>query len=244
MICKLCGNDRPLIAAHIVPICITKVLLDPSGPMKLISKEPDIYPLKFPKGEYDKNILCGDCDGSFAGWDEYARDLLFDNFESTYPLIKGANASKLVPGHYSIPTFDYNALKLFFLSILWRAEVSSRISCRRVNLGPYEIKIRNMLSSGMLGIPEEFPVHISRYIDDEGRGTMFSPHRQRTLGVNFYNVFLPGYLAVIKVDAKPLPAPLNALYLQLGKPLIIGARDLRFSPEYKAFREIIIKNSR
>lgn len=243
MICKLCEKDRPLIEAHIVPLCITRALLDPSGPMKLLSKEADIYPIKFPKGEYDKNILCGDCDGGFAGWEEYARDLLFDNFDSKYPRIVSSTASDLVPGHFSIPKFDYGALKLFFLSLLWRAGVSNRISCRHVNLGPYEPKIRNMLRSGMPGAPEEFPVHISRYVDEEGRGTMFSPHRQKTLGVNFYNVFLPGYLAVIKVDAKALPTPLRALYLEPGKPLIIAARDLRFSPEYKPFREIILKNS-
>jgi hypothetical protein len=248
MRCKLCGENKPLIEAHIIPRCINKSLFDPAGSMLRLSKDAEMYSSRFPIGEYDKNILCAGCDNSFSPWDEYARDLLFDDFETKYPLQKLSKPQtiNLTVGHYAV-SCDYKMLKLFFLSVLWRMSVSDRPSFRRVHLGKFEVQIRQMLRQGNPGDFLTFPVLLCRYVDNIGKDVMIGAHYERILdsGVNAVNIGLPGYIAVIKVDNRPLPKIVGQdLILQPNKPLIIGARNMLYSRELSSVEKIFHSNKR
>jgi hypothetical protein len=239
MICKLCGEEKPLIEAHIVPRCINKALLMPNVPMRRLSKDSNIFPARLHTGEYDKNILCKECDSSFSPWDEYARDLLFDDFETKNSLLKdghGLNNKQL--GYYSLP-YDYAKLKLFILSMMWRTSISDRSSFRRVNLGPFEPEVRELLARKDPGDTQKFPAFICRYIDDLGKKIMLGAHRSRHLNMNIINLFLPGYVIVVKVDSRKVSIPIDGLVMQPDRPLIIGTRNLKASPEYNHLKEIL-----
>jgi hypothetical protein len=167
------------------------------------SGERGAFPIRAPTGEYDPGILCGACDSSFAPWEEYSAELLHKNA----PPIN-INTRKLGS---TIPTYDYAALKLCLLSILWRMSVSEREVFERIALGRYEPLIRELLLRKDPGPPSELPIHIIRYTDPLGWLTMWEPERVKIKGVNFFTFGLPGYKIITKVDRKPFPFPAPVL---------------------------------
>jgi hypothetical protein len=78
------------------------------------------FPKKTPVGVYDTKLVCRICEDKFGDWINYAQQLLQDE-----PL----NGKKLFVGlqliGYELPKFNYAKLKLFFVSLLWRASESS-----------------------------------------------------------------------------------------------------------------------
>lgn len=240
MICNFCLNEKPLVDAHIVPLCIVKRLLESKEPIFQFFKDPNRYSVHLPKGEYDANIICGDCDSSFSEFEECGRDFLFDILDDKYPLVKIDDPLKSLPGYYTISKFNYLELKLFFLSVMWKASASRRPSCKNVNLGSFEPEVREMLKSRDAGPPEKFPVFLFRYVDKHGSQTMINPHRQRKFGINFCSIGLPGSFAVIKTDQRPLPAELRGWEMAPDRPLLIAARDMESSPEFNVYRDILM----
>ena len=84
MRCRLCGEDKKLIKAHIIPQCLHMLIQEPypAECMIQISKKPGTYPKRTPVGEYDDSILCADCDNHiFGNWDEYAGKLLLQKID-------------------------------------------------------------------------------------------------------------------------------------------------------------------
>ncbi len=155
MRCQLCGEDKKLIKAHIIPQCLYTPLKNPSGPIMQVFKTPDTPPRRTPTGEYDTGILCADCDNHKLGcFDRYAGELLLKNLD--------VNTTKK---YYVVQEYSYSSLKLFFLSVLWRMSVSTLPSVKKVKLGPFEAQIRDMLLRKDAGPPETFPIVLHRYID-------------------------------------------------------------------------------
>ena len=130
-------------------------------------------------------------------------------------------------------------LKLFLLSTLWRMSVSTRPAFAKVDLGAYEEKVLDILINRDPADPHVFPVFLTRYTDDIGMGSMIGTHRERMHGVNVFHMGLPGYVATIKVDKRPLPLPIGKLVLQPGRPLMVGLRQMNGGTEWPAIKRII-----
>jgi hypothetical protein len=224
MICRFCKEDKTLIEAHIIARCLHEPLQHPSGPMILVSKEPGSYPKRIPTGQYDTEILCADCDNKFSPWENYTAKILMS--AGAYEKFKEAK-----PGDdfYMIPEYDYASLKLCLLSILWRMSISTLPSFKQIALGPFEAMIRQMLLDKNPGSADAFPVFIVRLTDKVGSDTLRGTERRNREGVNVYDLGLPGYIAVIKVDKRPTPMPLGPRVLDPKKPLTIGIRHSNYS---------------
>ncbi len=235
MTCKLCDEEKKLIEAHIVPRCVLSPLLSPAGPMIRLTNDPKVYPQSSHTGEYDKNILCAECDNSFSPYDDYAGELLLNGFEEKYSLQSNTNQR---PPFYMVPEYDYKKLKLFFLSVLWRMSISSRPAFNRVALGPFETQFQDLLKRKDPGDAGTFPVFLYRYIDDIGSKIMLGAHREKHMDLNVYNIGLPNYIAVIKVDTRSIPIDVSGLVLQPNKPLIIAARQMQNEAEFQLITKI------
>jgi hypothetical protein len=82
-----------------------------------------------------------------------------------------------------------------------------------------------MLKDKRPGTVDEFPILLFRLIDEIGSGTIRSTDRLRKRdGINVYDIGLPGYIAIIKVDKRPTPQPLGPRVLAPKKPLVIGVK--------------------
>jgi hypothetical protein len=235
MLCRFCEEEKKLIAAHVIPWCLYEPLRYPS-PMVLVST--DSYPKFLPKGQYDREILCADCDNKFSPWEDYTAKLLMN--ADAYQKYRDAK-----PGDdfYMIPEYDYAKLKLCLLSILWRMSISKLPSFKRIALGPFESVIRKMLLDRNPGRTDQFPVLIFRLTDKIGSETLRGTERRKRHGVNVYDLGLPGYICIIKVDAQPTPLPLGPRVLAPKEPLVIGLKKSNYSLE-KITSQFLDKPSR
>jgi len=230
-ICKLCEREKKLIKAHIIPKKLYNPILKASS-----GESPRVYVVGTEKksqqsqnGIYDPDILCGECDGNLIGpWDNYGQTLLLSSPSPENYIVDDAGK----PAGYKIDTFDYHQLKLFFMSILWRAAITSESFFARVQLGDWEDKLKKMILAQDPGSENDFSVVLFKYEGDCSE-IMLSPTKQKQDGVNYYRFRFPKYGFLIKVDKRNFHHnKLDRRYiLSSNQPLLIRVMEFRDSKE-------------
>jgi hypothetical protein len=231
MLCRPCETQQRPIKAHVVPEGFFRALRDDSGVTELRTNKRGVPPKRAPVGVYDMAILCSRCDNVFSPWDKHAQDILLRDFAETRAIYDGDE--KIA---WTIHEFDYKLLKLFFVSLLWRASVSTHEFYRRVDIKSFEQEMRDMILAENPGAPETFAVTLSRFDHPAYRG-IFDPHRDRFDGINYVRFYLAGFVAHIKVDRRPPPDFLSSFVIRAGAPIIVLLRS-RQSKDAAAMREI------
>jgi hypothetical protein len=238
MKCHLCLEDKKLIKAHIIPESFFL-------PLRFGKRAPEIHTnidgkhsKRSPVGIYDTSILCSECANTIGDWDNYAQQLLLKEFNEDLAVYDG---SKKVA--YKIDSFDYEKLKLFFISVLWRASISSHYFFKRVKLGPYESVARKMILENEPGSAEDFSVVIAKFSEPNVTGIL-DPHKDKYDGVNFYRFYMTGFVIYVKVDKRNTPEFLKKFYIRKSKPIWILLRDLYKSKDGKIMKDIAIKGLR
>ena len=238
MECRLCEKEKKLIKAHAIPEAFFRLLRKGETPPKLMTNIAGIHPKKSPIGVYDTGILCRECEDKFESWDDYGIKVLINEIDTFKPIKDG---SEIVA--YYQDKYDYEKLKLFFISILWRASVSTQSFYSKVNLGPWEEIAKKHILDENSGNGHEFSTVLSLFISKSGRDklakTMLDPYMERWEHVNAYRVYLAGVVAYIKVDKRHLPNSLSPLILRKGKPLHIVCRDFESSNDVKAMMAVV-----
>jgi hypothetical protein len=228
-LCKLCGEDRPLVRAHIIPESMYP-FDEPREPLLMVPSTPDIYPGRSRRGVYDRELVCGPCEAEFSSWDDYANRLLRkEPGERDYTYVDGE------PRVYTITTYDYAKLKLFFVSLLWRASESKQSFCEHVSIGPkHTSRLRQMIRNGEPGEPEEYSVFLVRLTHhDDAHKMVMSPQRRRHESVRFWRFQFAGYMCDIKVDQRPTPPPLCRWILRPNEPLRVFVTRFNETQEYR-----------
>lgn len=232
MNCKLCGKDKKLVRAHIIPKSLWKPLFDDKQPPQIHSNAPTFYSKKSSVGVYDTGILCAQCESIFSPWDDYAQKLLLAKpSEKNYVMENGQRIA------YVETAIDYTKLKLFFISLLWKAAVSNHYFFSRVNVSAFEPQLRRMILKSDPGDPDTFSIMVAKFEDTLGT-IVLNPHPERWRDINYYRFYLAGYMAYIKVDRRHAPDFMDELALNPEKPLIIILRELRTSKNFKVMQNI------
>jgi hypothetical protein len=169
----------------------------------------------------------------FKPWDDYAIRILLKNEDAFEPVAHGG-----VTCAWTLPEYEYSALKLFALSVLWRAHTSIRPEFGRVQLGPHEPKIRGFLLNDYPGAPEESSVHICRWIDDDFGPVFMDPFHEAYEGVNYYRIYCGRYVFYVKVDLKPTCDTFRETQLGQTKQLFVIARELKKSKEWYLMQKL------
>jgi hypothetical protein len=201
----------------------------------LLTNRRGTYPKKSPVGVYDKSILCKPCDNTFSPWDKHAQDVLIREFSDASTV---RDEGRTIA--WTIPRFDYGRLKLFFLSLLWRASISTHPFYERVVIGPFEQHLLAMLKAEDPGPPEAFAVTLAHF-DDPTYTAMLDPHPERWFGVNYVRFYLAGFVAHIKVDRRPSPDLLSAFVIRDGVPIVVVRRDAHKGKDAMVMRDIARK---
>lgn len=235
MICKLCGENKKLIKAHIIPEGFFRPLRYGSAVPEIHSNINGVFPKRSPIGIYDKNILCEKCDKYIGSWDDYAHQLLIQDFSEELAVQKGNTKAA-----YKIDNFDYKRLKLFFLSILWRATISSQPFYSKIQIGPHERIIKKMIATENPGKPYDYAVSLAKF-SDPNVNAMLDPHKKRFDGINYCQFYITGFVLYIKVDKREPPDFLKELCLKKDPPFWIILRDLNKSKDGKIIKEIASK---
>ena len=114
MRCALCHQDAKLCDSHIIPEFLYATLYDEKHRFHGISIDPQKRDNIYQKGIYEK-LLCVSCEQSISEAESYASKL----FNGGVGMSFTPEANRL---HLS--GLNYVQLRLFQLSILWRAGVS------------------------------------------------------------------------------------------------------------------------
>jgi hypothetical protein len=138
------------------------------------------------------------------------------------------------PYCYTLLGADYAKLKLFVLSVVWRASISSNPFFANVNLdAATNDAIKARLLSADPGSVTDFTVRVAQYHSIDIPMAAFEPREQVIDGIHYVVLYLPGYKILVQVDQKPLPADHDAV-LTPGKPVIVRLLNYRTSPERRA----------
>jgi hypothetical protein len=230
-LCRLCLQTKKLIKAHIIPEGFIRPLRSEGIAPEMHINSPGSYPRRMPVGPYDPSILCGDCDRKMGPWDDYAQELLLKRFpEASVLQLDQQKVCWLIEG------FDYPRLKLFFISLLWRASVSQQEFFKSFSVGPFEDQLRTLILNGKLGSSQSFAVILARFGDSDITA-MLSPQLETFEGVLFSKFYLTGFLVYIKVDQKPTPSLFADYCMRENSSLIVLSQNLHNSPDGSAMRE-------
>jgi hypothetical protein len=231
-LCKLCLQEKKLIKAHIIPEGFVRPLWSGKLAPELHTNSPGKYPKRIPIGVYDPSILCSECDQKMAPWDDYAQELFLHQFSDAQVL--QLNQQQV---GWRIESFDYRRLKLFFVSVLWRASVSQHEFYKRISVGPFEGRLRTMILDRDPGGSQDFAVILARFGDSD-IAAMLDPHPEKFESVSFIRFYLTGILAYIKVDQRPTPSVFADCRVQESGPLIVLSRRLHNSRDALVMRDL------
>lgn len=234
MICKLTGKEGSSIKAHIIPEKF--YLIDPNDkrPQILVTDTKGVFPKKSWKGVYDKTIVTKDGEEFFLTLDDYAGKLLVEQFHAKVPIIIN---NKLLG--FRLDCYDYKLLKLFFISLLWRAGVSSQPFFKNVKLGPHEENLKNAILNSEPGDSDFYSVLLAVYDFEENVSKIMDPFPSKFDGIRYYTFYLGNFIAYIKVDKQKAVSPFRELQLTPEKPLYIVLRKFWESKESQIMKQLV-----
>ena len=206
----------------------------------LLPKNAEDHTKRSPIGPYDPAILCRACEDRFQQLDDYAARLLIQERDIAF-------RESAVGEHrlYIADNFDYARLKLFILSVLWRAAVSKIPFCGRVHLGPRLARVRQMLEALDPGLPLEFATFFTRWIQPPDKKLppkfLASPVSRRYEEARVIRLYLGYFVAEVCTSSASLRPPLSDFVIAPGRPLVAIALTLSGSSDVTAFNRAILK---
>ncbi|WP_374950140.1 hypothetical protein [Mucilaginibacter sp.] len=139
-ICRLCQQEKDLIRrSHIWPDFMYKGMYDDKGRLYVINSSEPAKHRTVQSGSYEQHIFCSDCDNVRIGQlERYASNNLY---RKPYLEENAAFKQISVPGGIQVihcEDLNYNQFKLFLLSLLWRASISTEAVFENFKLGEDE----------------------------------------------------------------------------------------------------------
>jgi hypothetical protein len=241
-ICKLCGEERDLVDSHIIPLAFHRHMqMDSDRPPVILGNAVNSYPQRSPGGIYDEELLCLSCEQRFGPWDQYGAECLLQRFEQD--AVTGVSNGEVLV--YRIDNWDEAQLRMFAMSLVWRAAVTTRPFFKRVTLGPHQQRLYDRIWAGDPGSPNDFSVFFSRWIVQPQHSgmelTQFSPYAWRLDGINMVKIFLGGFVFYIKCDRRPFNNPFPDIILAPGRPIFAIPRQLEGSQDINALKPAIVR---
>jgi len=213
--CKLTGLVGPPVKAHIIPESFYLFSKNNRKPSRLISLDDSSKVTPSPKGIYDKTILIDQGERYFSDCDKYAYELLIKRGKDAKCYHDGRQVYVL-----ELFEYNYNLLKLFVLSILWRSSISSQAFFSNVRLGHrHEDELRTRILENDVGGVDDYTTIFTFYEDVPGSGFgIISPWSERREKVRFYKFQLAYWIVFIKVDQQKCPEVMKSIALSPDSP--------------------------
>lgn len=147
--CRLCHEEKTLCDSHIVPEFLHCALYNNKGHMMGISGRGSKGWKPLQKG-LREHLFCNDCE-------QYFNEHYEKPFRAQWCVATPLPNPWPEPDVYWIK-MDYATFKLFHLTILFRAGVSSLPTYSMVDLGPHEEQLRSMLRNQDPGRFWQYPI--------------------------------------------------------------------------------------
>lgn len=121
--CKLCNNKRDLCKSHIIPEFLYTPIYEINHSYHRYSSDTP-FPKKARQGLYDR-LFCLPCEKILKEFEDYVKNIWFNSDIN----------SKQKEFVSIIKDINYTLLKLFQLSIIWRASISNLEEFSSISLG-------------------------------------------------------------------------------------------------------------
>ncbi|MDZ7723247.1 MAG: hypothetical protein U5R06_10690 [candidate division KSB1 bacterium] len=234
MQCKLCKKETKLCNSHIIPEFFFKPLYDEKHRINVVPLSENQRQRYEQKGirEY---LLCKNCEDQMSIYENHVRKVFF-----------GGTEILVNPGNpMTIENINYKDFKLFQLSILWRASISSNTFYSNISLGPHEEKIRKMLIEENPGGWLEYPCLLyailritkKEILDD----LILPPDSIKFEGHRLYRFFMGGSFWIFFVSSHTDTLELTHFFLTEDGKLKIPINSFKNSPYFKGFFKDFIK---
>lgn len=216
--CKLCLNEKQLIStSHIIPDFMHKDLYDDKHKLHVFNPHERAqgkgYIKKPSTGEYEGGILCESCDNRLLGgiYEDYVSKVMYADEISEDIKVSVTKCRNQHGVEFSkCNNLDYTKYKIFLLSILWRAHISSRPIFSQINLGPHAEIIRKMIYEGDPGRPDDYAIFIMTFVNDPSASTdvIITPQLRRMADGHRVFVFLiAGFIYCFYLNSKSHKIP-------------------------------------
>jgi hypothetical protein len=247
--CSLCDKEKSLVRSHIIPQWVFRHDLSDETLSKHVicmSNDPKSNAVTLSPGavgEYDPNILCSECDNKFSAWEQHFKEQIFERID-LFQTCPGKPALPILA--YVADGFDYQKIKLFFLSMLWKASISSHPFFSLVKCDDRcEAELKTALKDSNAGDVEYFSVFGQRYCDTHltrvPPDSILSPVLVQRNEVYFYKFNFLNFQFLIKVDERNTPENLLISCLKPNSEWLIGGLVFIDSLHYKATLDITKK---
>jgi hypothetical protein len=193
MICRLCLEEKDLRNSHIIPEFFYRPLYDEKHRINTLISDKEI--LEYHQKGVRERLLCDDCEQQIGKYENYVRKMFYGGVALDFPV----NPSEII-----IKNVIYESFKLFQLSLLWRASISSHWFFKFVNIGPYEEKIRQMLLNENPGGKYDIGCLLAFYLDDTRKvvdGLILQPINLRANGHRSFAFVIGGALWLFVVSS-------------------------------------------
>lgn len=216
MQCRLCQKETTkFVDSHIIAQSIHALSTSPTDPTgaKLVYSKDSIYPKSSKTGVYSR-FLCMNCESIFQEWEDHALEIFKQTYKITIP-------TKLT--HIKLDRFDYDKLKLFFMSILWKADASNHDFYRRVDVGTkHRETLRKILINKNTNEWQNYSVFMERFNSDRPAASiMRSPQKAKMGDIIFYTFYMAAFKVHIKCDSRKSPNNMAEYFIRNNYPLII-----------------------
>lgn len=234
--CRLCQNERPLKNSHIIPEFIYAPLYDDKHRFHVLSKLETSGPAKLQKGIREP-LLCEECEATLSKYERYMSLILSGQIQ-----VSSHRTDKLV----IIEGLDYKQFRLFGLSVLWRASVSSLSFFDQVSLGPHEEILRRMILAADAGKRDKYPFVLAPVVHEEKLQTdlIMQPTWTRADGHYGYRFVFGGLAWIFLVSSHPPPHLLaNAAVSEKGRTVMLIS-DIGNMPFITEFAQELVQSGK
>lgn len=137
---------------------------------------------------------------------------------------------------------DQHLLLVFLIGTLWRASVSKSDFFKRIELGPYEEKARQVVLNQASNIPKIFAAVLTKWsTTDENQyiaRSIMDPILETNRSPNRYRFYFGEIVAYIKVDQREFEPQLKVYALCVQEQLTLGNRDFGGSKEFRLMQRV------
>jgi hypothetical protein len=174
----------PTCEAHIIPQAFAREIRRTNNHILQLN-DSGTKKAKRPLGIADHNILCSTCDGTIGNADKYAIE-----FVRNFKIPPGSTPYSTIP----LDGLQTDIMRIFALSVVWKASVSSLDWFDGIDLGPYERTARGLIFDGHgLDLCTKLHVQINVLTSSAGDVSSFMTYPIRVRNENGpYFIFLAG----------------------------------------------------
>jgi hypothetical protein len=218
-ICALCLNEAKLCRSHIVPEFIFSKLYGPDHEYHILRENE---PWRVIKRSLAEKLLCRACEDKLCAWETYASKVLYGGTP-----LRGRWEGSLL----HMDGLEYKPLKLFLMSLLWRAGATTIKELRADSLGPHQETLRTLLMA-------EDPAEPWRYgcffivvvLGNNPADLILAPSPVRHDSYKCWRLFVGGFLFSFVVSGHPPPKEIHPAFLQENGTLVISREEIAEVP--------------